>query len=80
METRSVQELIDKLEEIDTEPYICTVIEERLMNQPKISRGKFKYDALPKITRIALESQDKLGWKPFIYGRVGTTWEDAQEN
>jgi len=32
METRSVQELIDKLEEIDTEPYICTVIEERLMN------------------------------------------------
>ena len=25
-----------------------------------------------------MESQDKLGWKPFIYGRVATTWEDAQ--
>ena len=47
METRSVQELIDKLEEIDTEPYICTVIEEQLMNWPKVPKEKFKYGALP---------------------------------
>ena len=29
---KSVKELIEKLEEIDTEPFICIVIEERLMN------------------------------------------------
>ena len=37
----AVQELIEKLEEIDTEPYICTVIEERLMNWPKVPKKKF---------------------------------------
>ena len=49
------------------------------MSWPKVPKEKFKYDALPKETRIALKFQDKLGWKPFIYGRVATTWEDAQE-
>ena len=49
------------------------------MSWPKVPKEKFKYDTLPKETRIALDSQDKLGWKPFIYGRVATTWEDAQE-
>ena len=75
----SVQQLVDKLEEIDTEPFICIVIKDRLMSWPKVPKEKFKYDTLPKETRIALDSQDKLGWKPFIYGRVATTWEDAQE-
>ena len=75
----SVQQLVDKLEEIDTEPFICIVIKDRLMSWPKVPKEKFKYDTLPKETRIALESKDKLGWKPFIYGRVATTWEDAQE-
>ena len=65
----AVQELVEKLEEIDTEPFICTVMEERLMNWSKVPKEKFKYDALPIPTRIVLESQDKLGWKLFIYGR-----------
>ena len=76
----SVQQLLDKLEELDTEPFMCIVIKDRLMSWPKVPKEKFKYDALLTVTRIALESQDKLGWKPFIYGRVATTWEDAQEN
>ena len=64
---------------MDTEPFICIVIKDRLMSWPKVPKEKLKYDALPKETRIALESQDKLGWKPFIYGRLSITWEDAQE-
>ena len=49
------------------------------MSWPKVPKEKLKYDALRKETRIALESEDRLVWKPFIYGRVTTTWEDAQE-
>jgi len=50
------------------------------MNWPKIPKEKFKYEALPRSTKIALDSQDKLGWEPFIYGRISTDWEDSQED
>ena len=65
----SVRQLIDKLEELDNEPFICIVIKDRLMSWLKIHREKFKYDALPTETRISMESQDRLGWNPFIYTR-----------
>ena len=55
----SVQQLIDKLEELDTEPFICIVIKDRLMIWPKVPKDKFKYHALPKEILIALESQDR---------------------
>ena len=34
----SVQQLLDKLEELDTEPFICIVIKDRLMPWPKVPR------------------------------------------
>ena len=42
------------------------------------------YDKLPYIsmsleTRIAMESQDRLGWRPFVYGRTVEQWQLAQE-
>ena len=75
----AVKELIEKLEEINTESYICEVIEQRLLTWPKPPRELFTYDPLPKETRIAMISQDNLGWRAFIFGRTATTWEDAQE-
>ena len=71
--------VIDKLEEIDTEPYICSIIEDRLRTWPRQPKEHFIYDPLPKKTRLAMISQDILGWRPFVYGRLATTWEDAQE-
>jgi len=41
----SVQQLIDKLEELDTEPFIYIVIKDRLMSWPKLPKEKLKYDA-----------------------------------
>ena len=76
---QAVKELIDKLEEINTEPYICEVIEQRLISWPRRPKESFKHDPLPRATRVALLSQDALGWRPFVYGRIATTWEDAQE-
>ena len=75
-----VNNLIYKLEEIDTEMPIFMVVEDSLMNWKKIPKEKYRYNALPRETRIALDSQDKLRWTPFINGRIATTWEDAQGN
>ena len=76
---KAVSDLIEKLEEIDTEPFICEIIGQRLLNWPKPPKEFFKHDAVPEITRVALNAQDKLGWRSFVYGRIATTWEDAQE-
>ena len=37
------------------------------------------YNSIPKYTRIVLESQDKLGCRPFICGMIATSWENDQE-
>ena len=63
----TVKGLISKLEDIDIEPVIFMAVEERLMMWLKISKEKYSYNSIPKETRITLESQVKLGWKPFIY-------------
>ena len=58
---QAVKELITKMEEVNTEPYICEVIEQRLLSWSKRTRESFRHDPIPRATRIALHSQDALG-------------------
>ena len=75
----AVQELISKLETIDTDPAICHVIKNRLLLWPKVPKEQFKYEPISKAIRWALRAQDDFGWIHFIYGRLVTLWEDAQK-
>ena len=56
------------------------IIKDRLLGwQKKERHSKFQYVKMPLESRIAMETQDRLGWKPFIYGRTAEQWQLAQE-
>ena len=56
------------------------IIKDRLLAwQNNLRLDKFPYVAMPLETRIAMETQDRLGWKPFVYGRTAEQWQLAQE-
>ena len=74
-----VATLLESLEKMNTEPCIQRIIENRLLAWPRETHHKFIYDEMPGITRQAMEAQDLLGWRAFIYGRTSTLWQDAQK-
>ena len=77
---KSVDELIAHLEEKNTEPNICLIIKDRLIAWQNIDKlDKFPYVEMPLETRIAMETQDRLGWRPFVFGRTAEQWQLAQE-
>ena len=77
---KAAEELINQLEEKNTEPNICLIIKNRLLAWQNNTRlDKFTYVGMPLETRVAMETQDRLGWKPFIYGRTAEQWQLAQE-
>ena len=71
--------LLENLDKMNTEPYIYRIIENRLLAWPRETYHKFKYDEMPLRTRQAMEAQDLLGWRAFIYGRTSILWQDAQK-
>ena len=70
---------LEDLDRMNTEPYIYKIMENRLLSWPTENVHKFKYDPMPRSTREAMDAQDLLGWKPFIYGRISILWQDAQK-
>ena len=72
--------LINKLEEDNTDPIICQIIENRLIGwQNNNAYEKFPYVSMSLETRVAMEAQDRLGWKSFVYGRAAGQWQLAQD-
>ena len=71
--------LLENLDNMNTEPFIYKIIENRLLSWPKRNHYKFSYDSIPPTTRQAMEAQDLIGWRPFIYGRISVLWQDAQK-
>ena len=77
---KSVDSLIDNLEEDKTDPNICLIIKNRLIGwQHNKAYDKFPFISMSLETRVAMEAQDRLGWKPFIYGRTSNLWQLAQD-
>ena len=70
-----ISKLLEVLEKMNTEPFIYKIIENRLLEWPKKTYYKFKYDNMPPLTRQAMEAQDLIGWRPFIYGRISILWQ-----
>ena len=70
---------LEGLDQMNTEPHIYKIIENRLLSWPTTNFHKFKYDPMPSSTRQAMEAQDLLGWRAFIYGRISILWQDAQK-
>ena len=65
-----VATFLGDLNEMNTEPHIYKIIENRLLSWPSTNFHKFKYDPMPSSTRHAMEAQDLLGWRAFMYGRI----------
>ena len=74
-----VSNLLESLDNMNTEPFIYKIIENRLLSWPKMRYHKFRYDPMPPLTRQAMEAQDLMGWRPFVYGRISILWQDAQK-
>jgi len=74
-----VSEFLISLEGLYTEDYIQDIFKNRLISWPRSTFHKFKRERMPRATRIAMEAQDILGWKSFIYGRMSEEWEVAQQ-
>ena len=78
---QAVNKVVESLEDLDTEPNIGLIIKDRLLNWPHQTRfSKFDFTAMPLETRIAMDTQDRLGWTSFIFGRTAHQWQLAQDD
>jgi len=75
---KSFKDLIEQMDVSYSDPYICTIIMNRLLNWPWKNYNKFTYEDIPDEIRIEMESQDMIGWRPFIYGGSALTWQRSQ--
>ena len=57
---------------------IITYIEAWLNNQPKPNMSIIAPEA-SNILKLAVESQNRLGWNQFIYGRLSGTWSKVYQ-
>jgi hypothetical protein len=67
-----------KLQEYHTQPDIERVLMAKLRAWPFTGTMSFGADLSPTLSQ-ALHSQDDIGWKNLLYGRMSGFWQDAQQ-